>query len=81
MKYQHLVSLGRTQGPPQTPKITPRAPQAPSQTLRENLLCFQFRLAPPHGPLGPPKGAQNVTGDMSTSPVTNQKSKKSQHSP
>ena len=26
--------LGRTQGPPQTPKITPRAPQAPSQTLR-----------------------------------------------
>ena len=60
--------LGRTQGPPQTPKITPRAPQAPSQTLRENLLYFRSLLAPP-------KGAQNLTGDMFMSPVTNQKIK------
>ena len=56
MKYQHLQPLGWIQGPPQTTKIAPRAPQDTPQTLRENLLCFRFLLAPPQGPPGTPRG-------------------------
>ena len=67
MKYQHLQPLGWIQGPPQTIKIAPRAPQDTPQTLRENLLCFRFLLAPPQGPpgtsRGPPRDPQGTQKD------------------
>ena len=63
MKYQHLQPLGWIQGPPQTIKIAPRAPQDTPQTLRENLLCFRFLLAPPQGPLGPPEDPPRTPRD------------------
>ena len=39
-KYQHLNIPGPTQGPSQSTKTTPRPPQDPPETLRENLFCF-----------------------------------------
>ena len=56
MKQQHLDFPGPTQGPPQSTKTTPRPPQDPPETLRENLFCFGSLPDLCQGPPGTSRG-------------------------
>ena len=53
-KYQHLHLPGRSQGPLQTTKITPKAPRTPSRHPDKNLLCFRCL---PRTTRGPPRSS------------------------
>ena len=68
MKKQHFDFPGPTQGPPQSTKTTPRAPQDPPETLRENLVCFGCLADSPKDPLGPPEDPPKTSKDSQRHP-------------